>query len=430
MTATAIQVENLSKLYRIGMAEQRRETLAGSIATFLRSPVQNFRQLRSLSNVTVADGDAEDVIWALRDVSFSVRKGEVLGIIGANGAGKSTLLKILAGITEPTSGHAVMRGRVASLLEVGTGFHPDLTGRENIYLNGTILGMTKAEIDRHFEEIVDFSGVERFIDTPVKRYSSGMAVRLAFAIAAHLESEVLLIDEVLAVGDRSFQEKCLGRIGALATSGRTVLFVSHNMGAITSHCPETLLVDKGRVVERGPSQTIVRQYLGLNSNVRTCGRDLTDAQRRKKVDRPLMRHVRLSSAGHLSSIVVCGGPLEVNVKLDYDPSVMSVLSLGFQIVDEMGQNIFGSNSGQYHVLVRNGRGSEWVTFGIPELPLAPGSYSITLFLGNGVADYEIIPDAISFEVVWPSSARTSFGLPQRSWGPLWVPVHWEVAEHK
>ncbi len=261
MARSAIQAENLSKLYRIGIEEVKAETLAGAIGSYLFSPVRNFKKLKSLTTIDLADGDANDIVWALRDVSFSVEEGEVLGVIGVNGAGKSTLLKILAGITEPTNGRAMIRGRIASLLEVGTGFHPDLTGRENTYLNGTILGMTKAEIDRKFDEIVGFAGVERFIDTPVKRYSSGMRVRLAFAVAAHLEPEILLVDEVLAVGDASFQKKCIGRMGAVAKSGRTVVFVSHDMAAVSSLCNKALRLDGGRIVGEGPAGDVVSDYL-------------------------------------------------------------------------------------------------------------------------------------------------------------------------
>ncbi len=260
-TWPTIEVENLSKLYRIGLKEQRAETLVGSVAGFLRSPWQNFKKLRSLSGLTIADGDSDDVIWAMREVSFSVEKGEALGIIGANGAGKSTLLKILAGITEPTGGRVVSRGRIASLLEVGTGFHPDLTGRENTYLNGTILGMKKPEIDKHFDEIVEFSGVQEFIDTPVKRYSSGMAVRLAFSIAAHLEADTLLIDEVLAVGDARFQQQCLDRMADLARSGKTILFVSHNLPAVARLCGRGVVLDKGKVTCIADIHSAISAYI-------------------------------------------------------------------------------------------------------------------------------------------------------------------------
>jgi len=261
MSEIAISVERLSKLYRIGLKDQIQETLVGTVVDFVRSPAKNFRRLKKLTNISPDDAEAKDVIWALRDVSLNVMQGEVLGLIGPNGAGKSTLLKILAGITEPTSGRAEVRGRVASLLEVGTGFHPDLTGRENVYLNGTILGMTKGEIDHKFDEIVAFSEVEKFIDTPVKRYSSGMTVRLAFAVAAHLEPEILLVDEVLAVGDFRFQRKCAGKMGDVAGSGRTVLFVSHNMAAIGSLCDRGVLLGEGAVLTHGRIDDVVSRYI-------------------------------------------------------------------------------------------------------------------------------------------------------------------------
>jgi len=244
MPDKAIIVENLSKRYRIGLKEEIHETLGGTIGAWIKAPFTNLERLRVLTRFESESIDAADVIWALKDVSFEVKQGDVVGIIGANGAGKSTLLKIISRIAEPTSGRILLNGRVASLLEVGTGFHPELSGRENIYLNGTILGMSKAEIDRKFDEIVSFAGIEKFLDTPVKRYSSGMAVRLAFAVAAHLDPEILLIDEVLAVGDAEFQKKCIGKMSDVAKSGRTVLFVSHNMGAVSSLCGSAMLLKK------------------------------------------------------------------------------------------------------------------------------------------------------------------------------------------
>jgi len=260
MSDIAIKVENLSKRYRIGMKEEQQDTFIGAVTAFVKYPLSNFRRLQKLSKFGV-DGNSEDIIWALKDVNFQVKEGEVLGIIGSNGAGKSTLLKILSEITSPTSGKATIKGRVASLLEVGTGFHSELTGRENLFLNGTILGMTKAEIKRKFDEIVDFSGIEKFIDTPVKRYSSGMAVKLAFSIAAHLDPEILLIDEVLAVGDAEFQKKCLGTMEKIAEGGRTVLFVSHNMTAVQSLCNRGILLYSGKISAEGSIHDIVDNYL-------------------------------------------------------------------------------------------------------------------------------------------------------------------------
>jgi lipopolysaccharide transport system ATP-binding protein len=257
MSNTVISVEHLSKAYRLGQI---------GTGTFTNDLKVWWAKMRGKPNPLLKIGETDhgnrdgEEIWALRDVSFTVEQGEVLGIIGRNGAGKSTLLKILSRVTAPTSGRVKVKGRVASLLEVGTGFHPELTGRENIYLNGAILGMNRREIDRKFDEIVEFSGVEKFIDTPVKRYSSGMYVRLAFAVAAHLEPEILLVDEVLAVGDAEFQKKCLGKMGEVAREGRTVLFVSHNMGMITSLCRTAMLLENGSIAAQGSASETVLSY--------------------------------------------------------------------------------------------------------------------------------------------------------------------------
>lgn len=278
MTEPIITVENLSKQYRIGARELKGRTFREAVVDTLAAPVKNLRRLRQLTRfddrvsnsgedgATAAGTSTGDTIWALKDVSFMVQPGEVVGIIGRNGAGKSTLLKILSRITEPTSGEVKLYGRVSSLLEVGTGFHPELTGRENIYLNGTILGMRKAEIDRKFDEIVAFSEIEKFLDTPVKRYSSGMYVRLAFAVAAHLEPEILLVDEVLAVGDIAFQQKCMGKMKGVASSGRTVLFISHNMAAIRKLCRYSILLNEGRALVKGTTEEVINTYLSSGSS--------------------------------------------------------------------------------------------------------------------------------------------------------------------
>lgn len=267
MADLAMHVEALGKRFRVGREPggytTLREMIAGGFA----------RSVRRMAEASARRGhggaEPDDMIWALRHVSFDVRPGEVVGIIGCNGAGKSTLLKILSQITEPTEGFADITGRVASLLEVGTGFHPELTGRENVYLNGAILGMTRTEIKRKFDEIVAFAGVERFIDTPVKHYSSGMTVRLAFSVAAHLEPEILIIDEVLAVGDAAFQKKCLGKMEGVAKDGRTVLFVSHNMIAVQSLCHRAIWLNGGEVVEDGKPEDVVTSYLRMAASSRT-----------------------------------------------------------------------------------------------------------------------------------------------------------------
>jgi lipopolysaccharide transport system ATP-binding protein len=264
----AISAESISKCYRIGLKDELHESYAAALFDFLKSPINNYRKYRSLytfDDIDLSDGNgahqSADVYWALRDVSFSIDEGDSLAIIGRNGAGKSTLLKILCRITTPTLGRARIRGKISSLLEVGTGFHKELTGRENVYLNGTILGMSKKEVDTKLDEIIDFSGVEKFIDTPVKRYSSGMKVRLAFSVAAHLEPEILIVDEVLAVGDADFQKKCLNKMKDIGELGRTVIFVSHNMQAVTRLCRNAILLDRGKMIGVGTSEQMVAEYL-------------------------------------------------------------------------------------------------------------------------------------------------------------------------
>lgn len=261
----AIVAQNIGKYYRIGAKQQTEDSLISAAINFAKSPLKNFRTYRALYNFKDIDENTDlekhNVIAALKDISFEVGKGEAIGIIGHNGAGKSTLLKILSRITTPTFGKVTIRGRISSLLEVGTGFHPELTGRENIYLNGTILGMRKSEIDRKYDDIVEFSGVEKFINTPVKRYSSGMRVRLAFSVAAHLEPEILIVDEVLAVGDAEFQKKCINKMQDVEKKGRTVIFVSHNMQAITRLCKRAILIERGVVIQDGPAEKVIGRYL-------------------------------------------------------------------------------------------------------------------------------------------------------------------------
>ena len=264
-----IKVEGLRKHYRIGLKEEMHDSFLVAALNFLKSPLKNYRKYRSLyrfddiklDQETSLNSNPDNVIWALNDVSFKVKKGEVLGIIGNNGAGKTTLLKVLSKITTPSYGRAEIYGKISSLLEVGTGFHPELTGRENIYLNGTILGMRKKEIDCKFDEIVDFSGIEKFIDTPVKRYSVGMKIRLGFSVAAFLEPDILVVDEVLAVGDSDFQKKCLQKMETVGKHGRTVLFVSHNMQMITRLCSRAILLERGQIKQDGPADKVVASYL-------------------------------------------------------------------------------------------------------------------------------------------------------------------------
>jgi lipopolysaccharide transport system ATP-binding protein len=255
MDKFAIKAVGLSKRYRIGSKRERYKTLRDQFSNIFGGPARAFKSLLGKKNRPA------ESIWALKDVSFEVGKGEVIGVIGSNGAGKSTLLKVLSRITEPTEGHAEVRGRVGSLLEVGTGFHPELTGRDNIYLNGAILGMRRADIERRFDEMVAFAGVDKFLETPVKHYSSGMYLRLAFSVAAHLDPEVLFVDEVLAVGDAAFQKKCIGKMGDVAREGRTVLFVSHNMGAVRELCQRAIWLSGGQVEDDGPVEDIIQRYM-------------------------------------------------------------------------------------------------------------------------------------------------------------------------
>ena len=337
---------------------------------------------------------AED-FWALKDVSFAVQPGEVIGIIGRNGAGKSTLLKILSRITEPTEGRVTLGGRVASLLEVGTGFHPELDGRENIYLNGAILGMSRAEIARKFDEIVDFAEVEQFLDTPVKRYSSGMYMRLAFAVAAHLESEILMIDEVLAVGDAEFQRKCLGKMGDVSSSGRTVLFVSHNLNAIETLCSTALLLDKGRVREHGADvRGIVNRYLGgAGENESMASEWVNDSN---AFDHPTVQPLYFAvvdAAGKpLNSPVRNDQQLYVTIRADVR-QVDPALNAGFSLYNQESQELLWS-------LTTDGAESEWprlergmveLRCALPKRFLNEGSYRLELFWSLHCRDWIVRP---------------------------------------
>jgi lipopolysaccharide transport system ATP-binding protein len=368
----AIVVENLGKQYHIGLQEKRHDTLLQSMLGWIASPVNNFRQLRRLSRVD--EDEAEDIIWALRDVSFTVNQGEVVGIIGRNGAGKSTLLKILSRITPPTTGQVILNGRVSSLLEVGTGFHPELTGRENVYLNGTILGMTKAEVDRKFDEIVAFAEVEKFIDTPVKRYSSGMRVRLAFAVSAHLESEILLVDEVLAVGDAAFQEKCLNTMDGVAKVGRTVLLVSHNMQAIQQLCTRAFLIQQGRLAASGPPAGIIERYLGDYFSNPVPEPVLFN-------DQLLLEDITfIQDEFQISELANNNKPLQVRVRYEILKAIENPL-LGFDVVAADGTHIFRT----YDMLncglgTRDGGKYESI-YEIPANAFQAGTYYFELVIG-------------------------------------------------
>ncbi len=342
MTDIAIHAENIGKEYHIGKLQNKKNkyaTLRESIVDTLASPLRRANKL--LHGQATGAAELDEAIWALQNVSFEIKHGEVVGIIGRNGAGKSTLLKVLSHITEPTTGFIDIYGRVGSLLEVGTGFHPELTGRENIYLNGAILGMRRAEIDRKFDEIVAFSEVEKFLDTPVKHYSSGMYLRLAFAVAAHLEPEILLVDEVLAVGDANFQKKCLNKMQDVGQQGRTVLFVSHSMPAITRLCQRTILLDSGGVVADGPSHKVVSTYLNSGLGT-TAAREWSDLNKAPGDDVVRLRAVRVRlKDGQVSDAIDIRQP--VGLEMEYE-----VLQPGqtfmvyYRVLNEDGTVIFVS----------------------------------------------------------------------------------------
>jgi lipopolysaccharide transport system ATP-binding protein len=332
----AIRVESLSKLYQIGKLEKY-QTLRDTLTDAFVAPFRRAGKL--LRGQATGAAELDETIWALKDISFEIECGEVVGIIGRNGAGKSTLLKILSRITEPTEGYADIYGRVGSLLEVGTGFHPELTGRENIYLNGAILGMKRGEIERKFDEIVAFAEVERFIDTPVKHYSSGMYLRLAFAVAAHLEPEILLVDEVLAVGDARFQKKCLNKMQDVGQQGRTVLFVSHSMPAITRLCERVILLDEGRVLEDGPSHQVVRTYLNTGLGM-TSVREWQDPARAPGGEVARLRAVRVRTEdGQITDAVDIRRP--VGIEMEYDVLKSGyVLLPHYNLFNEQGVHVF------------------------------------------------------------------------------------------
>jgi lipopolysaccharide transport system ATP-binding protein len=333
MSALAIRVSHLGKQYRIGKAPERYGTLRDSVAGMLKAPFQRIR------HGFMPVEDDVDTIWALKDVSFEVKQGQVLGVIGRNGAGKSTLLKVLSRVTEPSAGEVEIRGRVGSLLEVGTGFHPELTGRENTYLNGAILGMRRSEIEQKFDEIVDFSGVEKFIDTPVKRYSSGMYLRLAFSVAAHLEPEILVVDEVLAVGDAEFQRKCLGKMSDVAQEGRTVLFVSHNMSAILRLTEEAIVLDRGQMVNRAPTVEAVDHYMA--SGFSEAGeRYWTEDEWPHGPFKPLVLRVQ-DPRGQIVDMVRSTEPITLEFEYELREMVQG-LRVGIYLMSMRGEHIFTS----------------------------------------------------------------------------------------
>jgi len=393
MSDTIISIENLSKTYRLGVI---------GTGTFVGDLNRWWALKRGRPDPYAKIGDVEhnnrngETIWALNDVNFQLQRGEAIGIIGRNGAGKSTLLKILSQVTAPSSGVVKVKGRIASLLEVGTGFHPELTGRENIFLNGAILGMDRSEVRRKFEEIVDFSGVEKFIDTPVKRYSSGMYVRLAFAVAAHLDPDILVVDEVLAVGDAEFQKKCLGKMSDVASGGRTVLFVSHNMAAIIRLCSRAILLDAGRLVADGPSTEVTAKYLGSSGEAggaRSWGLE----------NAPGTDDLRLVSVKLLREdekpVSVVDVRNRLTLRMEYfvkKPNLKFRCVFGFHT-----QGVYAFASIEPTEVVRSEEGLYYSSVTIPPHLLSEGEYLVEVSIfssSGGKIRYVLLPEALSFQV--------------------------------
>jgi lipopolysaccharide transport system ATP-binding protein len=398
MSDIVIAAENLSKRYLVGHQAQResytalRDVLAREARNFARKGLDFVRGRQ------IVQGDEVEEFWALRDVSFEVRRGEVLGIIGRNGAGKSTLLKILSRITEPTRGRITIRGRVSSLLEVGTGFHPELTGRENIYLNGAILGMTQREIRTKFDEIVAFAEVEQFLDTPVKRYSSGMYVRLAFAVAAHLEPEILVVDEVLAVGDHEFQKKCLGKMEDVARGGRTILFVSHNMAAVQNLCIKGILLDRGSVVVNAD----IRKCISVYTDCLVSGSRCSWIRGDQSCSNLWFKKADISKLEQTPTSIDLMVDVELQSKGSYSPSFLAV-----DVVDSIGGSIMQALPEPTPFIFPDGKSKKFrIALDLPKL--IPGTYFLTLWVGSHYTmTYDKAPQVIGFDITdSPTIGRT------------------------
>lgn len=375
----AIKVENLSKRYRIGLKEQMHDTMGAAFLDIIKSPIKNYRKYRSL--YVFNEDNSEDIIWALKNISFELRQGEILGVIGHNGAGKSTLLKVLSRVTDPTSGRAEIHGRVSSLLEVGTGFHPELTGRENVYLNAIILGMSKKEINQKFDQIVDFSEIGKFIDTPVKRYSSGMKVRLAFSVSAHLDPKILIVDEVLAVGDTAFQKKCLGIMEDVASAGKTVLFVSHNMAAIQSLCSRGILLEKGQLVYDLPVDQAVKRYI---TSAQKKSEENTIADREDRQGGEVFRFTGVDFLDHETmkpvNILICGQPMLIRIRYNnMGPSTLESIAIAFNIFLSPGVMLFSCRSDLIGKTFTIAPGKGELICEVPNCPMLVGRYSFNIY---------------------------------------------------
>lgn len=391
----AIIVQNLSKAYRIGSVQNLPPTLAGQLIDTLRNPLDNFRRIRGLSNV---ESQSSDIHWALREVSFEVKKGEVLGIIGKNGSGKSTLLKILSRITPPTNGEVELYGKTSSLLEIGTGFHPELTGRENIYMNGTLLGMKKREVEKQLDEIIDFSGITHYIDTPVKFYSSGMKVRLGFSIAAFLNTDILFVDEVLAVGDLDFQRKCLGQMDNIANSGKTILFVSHDMSAVQHLCKQSILLENGRLISLGNTDEVISRYVASSYSAETT---LENHPNRKGTGSIKFKKIEISNGNKEPLPLSCGEEIVIDIWLD-NPLSSSKPRVDVRIDSAVGQRLIWLSTSIYG---ESPLGADRLQFKIKRNPLTEGQYYISFHLSNFGEVCDWIPQAMRINI----SAGNPFG---------------------
>ena len=389
MTLPAIRVEGISKLYRLDRASAGTRSFRDLLTDLATAPARRIRRLQGKDN-------SMEEFWALQDISFEVQQGDVVGIVGRNGAGKSTLLKILSRIVEPTQGRVTMRGRVASLLEVGTGFHPELTGRENIFLNGSILGMKKREIAAKFDEIVEFAEVERFLDTPVKRYSSGMYVRLAFAVAAHLEPEILVVDEVLAVGDAEFQKKCLGKMKEVSVgSGRTVLFVSHNMAAVRGLCSRGVLLKGGRLELLGTADAVVGSYINTTAQAIVAAVVLS----KPKGATIWMTRACLFVDDNIGFVAPMGSELTIKVNFESMAPIKNP-RFGYVLQTIDGEKLLNSNnryqpSPQFEVAVESGS----IVCNLGNPPLLPGKYTLSLWLGDTVSNQHVELEVLGLEII-------------------------------
>jgi lipopolysaccharide transport system ATP-binding protein len=429
MSENALELKQIGKQYHIGRRHSAHRRFHDVMKDALLSPFR--RTLRLLEGRAAGAADLDETFWALKDVSFDIKHGEIVGIIGRNGAGKSTLLKILSRITEPTEGHGAIHGRVGSLLEVGTGFHPELSGRENLFLNGAILGMRKAEIERKFDEIVAFAELDKFIDTPVKHYSSGMYVRLAFAVAAHLEPEILLVDEVLAVGDASFQNKCLGKMSEVSQAGRTVVFISHNMAAVENLCDRGILLEKGRVTYSGDMKQTVERY--LQGGAGDAGRskshivDLSKSPGRHPKCPPLLKRLELftDQGKPVNGGVRMGHSLEAHIYFQLEEPTSSFNAcLGFDTL--FGQRIFTAHSVFEPKKAWGERGGEQVfVCDIPSLTLVPGEYRIKVALDIHNLERDYVEDAARL-IVLESDYYETGRVP---WNGMFVLKHrWQLLE--